>query len=187
MHQGGNLQDLKAFLAKGIPVVVDLALTPFAHTPSPLVAARAEMIGSKGVTIEKGNPRSLSMTAEATARFRGLVAESGGPRSGVLGKMVSLDTFRTWERLLQMSPWESLFYADRVVIGYDDEQQVASTIPPSVQFGRSVMLTSTEGHSRRRSGRPLADQPCAGGRLTWPAALRAPPRSSAGRPRDKTS
>jgi len=107
-RDGKSLQDLKPFIARGIPVLVSPALTPVAHTPSPMAAALAESRGFK---------------------FR-----EPGPHSGVLGRMIPLETFRELDDFLQMRPfiaWESLFISSRVAIGYDDDRGVLILHDPS--------------------------------------------------------
>lgn len=100
--EGKSLDDLKGFIDRGIPVLVDPSITPYGHTLSPMFFALAE------------------------AQIK-----EEGRCSGVLGRMVSLRTFRDVEAELGFSPWESLLQSSRVVIGYDDERKIVILHDPS--------------------------------------------------------
>ncbi|MDA2929702.1 ankyrin repeat domain-containing protein, partial [Acidobacteria bacterium AH-259-O06] len=103
--EGKNLNDLKRFIDRGIPVIVSPAMTPYAHTLDPGLFAIAAMM-----------------------RFQ---IKQEGICSGVLGRMVSLGMFRDLEARFNMSPWESLLQSSRVVIGYDDKQKIVILHDPS--------------------------------------------------------
>jgi tetratricopeptide (TPR) repeat protein len=124
-----SLEEVKSFVAQGIPVLVSPALTPVAHTPNPAIGAMATMLAAKEITIQPDGRASL--TRSAADRYGQLVAERGGPSSGVLGKMEPLETFRSWEDLLRRPAWESLFMSARVVIGYDDDRRTVTLHDPS--------------------------------------------------------
>lgn len=111
-----GLDEVKSFVDRGIPVFVSPALTPTAHIPGPHVFGWAE--------IDPG--------------LRRLIGEERGPRSGVLGRMLALDTFRRLEEGGRVTPWESVFVSSRVVIGYDDRQKVIILHDPS--FGPAWQL-----------------------------------------------
>lgn len=118
---GGGLDSLKADVARGIPVVVCLALTPIAHNPGPGAAVMMAMRDSG--------------TAEAVER--------GGPASGVLGTMTALDTLRRWGEVIGTEALrESVFMACRVVIGYDDARKVVVLHDPS--FGPAWEVSYAE-------------------------------------------
>ena len=87
--RGKSLNDLKRFIDRGIPVIVSPAITPYAHTLSPTFFGLAQATGFK--------------------------IKEKGICSGVLGRMVSLGTFRDFEAQFKLNPWESLFQSDRVV------------------------------------------------------------------------
>ncbi len=113
VHQGGNggsLDSLKELVARRIPVVVCLAMTPIAHNPGPAAAAVMAMTDSgTGETLRRGNATS-----------------------GVLGPMIALDTLRRWGEVLRPELMrESVLMACRVVIGYDDARQVVVLHDPS--------------------------------------------------------
>lgn len=93
-----SLEDLKPYIARGLPVLVSLALTPVAHPLDPLRFAMASQ--------------------------RGFKFPDGGLHSGILGRMVPLATFQELGDLLKIGPVESLFVAARLIIGYDDEKGV---------------------------------------------------------------
>ena len=123
---GKHLAELKPFIARGIPVFVEPALTPVAHTPSPVVAAMASVMPG-------------AVTGEQADRLGKLMSEYGGSFSGVLGRMRSLDIFRQLEDLTNMSPWETLLESKRVVVGYDDDRKVVILHDPS--FGPAWEVT----------------------------------------------
>jgi hypothetical protein len=113
VHQGGDggsLDSLKSFVARGIPVVVCLALTPIADNVPPMAAMLAVTDSGMGETLERAN-RS----------------------SGILGPMIALDTLRRWgEKLIpEGGMQESVLMACRVVIGYDDARTVVTLHDPS--------------------------------------------------------
>jgi len=108
--EGGSLDSLRVDVARGIPVIVCLAMTPIAHNPGPGAAAMMAMRDS--------------VTREALER--------GGGSSGVLGAMVALDTLHRWGQVIGVeSMRESVLMACRVVIGYDDVRRVVTLHDPS--------------------------------------------------------
>lgn len=106
----GSLAALKDYAARGIPVIVCLAITPIAQNAGPAAVA------------------TMAMT-DTTVRD---AFEHGGPSSGVLGLMVALDTLRRWGQVVGVEPLrESVFMACRVVVGYDDARNVVILHDPS--------------------------------------------------------
>ncbi|MGH7275139.1 MAG: hypothetical protein ACREIQ_11870, partial [Nitrospiria bacterium] len=120
LRQAASLIEVKRFIARGIPVMVSPAMTPFAHPPSPVMASQAVALG-------------------------GVKLKERGPYSGVLGRMVSLDSFRQIQEFLlkkYKNPdliWESLLLSNRVIIGYNDERNVITLHDPS--FGPAWELS----------------------------------------------
>ena len=110
-----SFDELKPWLARGIPILVSPAMTPVAHIPGPHVFGLAAI----------------------DPAVRRLIGEERGVRSGVLGRMLALDTFR---RLHEEGrhPWESLFVSSRVVIGYDDGKGIVILHDPSFGPGWEV-------------------------------------------------
>jgi hypothetical protein len=109
-----DFTELKALIARGIPVHVSTAMTPWAHTVYPVTAALAVVM------------HEFKFPEE-------------GPQSGVLGRMVSLETMRQLELLQpEISPWDSVLISDRVVIGYDDDRKVVVLHDPSFGPGWEV-------------------------------------------------
>src|SRR5258708_14869580 len=107
---GGAFDSLKADVARGIPVIVCLAMTPVAHASGPAAAAMMAMRDSA--------------TRDALER--------GGWASGVLGTMVALDPLRRWDVVLGTElRRESVFIACRLLIGYDDARQGVVLPDPS--------------------------------------------------------
>jgi hypothetical protein len=124
--EGASLDTLRSYVARAIPVVVNLAMTPVAHPVEPDVAAMARLIGSGELAA------GSKLTQPQWEHAQQLLAEYGGIWSGVLGKMVAPDTLRRWGDRLGMTPWrESVFLSSRVVIGYDDERKVVFLHDPS--------------------------------------------------------
>lgn len=114
-RQGGEakgLDELKALVARGIPVEVAAALTPVAH---PLAGAASDAV-ARGVA----TPEELG---------------EGGPYSGALGRMASLAGHRFLRNALGRNAGntvsDSLTAAHRVVIGYDDAREVVILHDPS--------------------------------------------------------
>jgi len=108
-----NLDELKSFIARGIPVLVLPAITPFAHSLSPTFVIM-EVLG-----LMKG------------FKFRDQV-----PASAVLGRMESLDTFNQLKEFslkekMDLKLNESALVSARVVIGYDDDRKVLTLHDPS--------------------------------------------------------
>jgi len=126
--EGGTLDSLRSLVARGIPIVVNLAMTPAAHQAEPNAAAMATMVGSGELA-----SASTKLTEQQWARAQQLLSEYGfGIWSGVLGKMVPADTLRRWGELLGIKTWqESVLQTRRVVIGYDDERKVVILHDPS--------------------------------------------------------
>jgi tetratricopeptide (TPR) repeat protein len=103
--------DLKASLAKGIPVVISLPLTPYAH---PLY-----------MTFEMGI---------ALGQIKGVeLKDQGRPRSNALGRMVSLEDLEKIKgQMDNLNPVrESVIAALRLFIGYDDDRKVFIVHDPS--------------------------------------------------------
>ena len=113
-------------MARGIPIVVNLAMTPAAHPAEPNAAALATLIGS-------GELRAGSnLTQQQWEHAQQLLTQYAGISSGVLGKMADLDTLRRWGDLLGQKIWqESVLLTSRVVVGYDDERKVVVLHDPS--------------------------------------------------------
>lgn len=123
---GKSLDDLKAYVARGIPVMVAPAITAVADAPNPLVVALAAM----GVKRTSG-PLGPSVSAATMARVQDLMAERSDRRAGVLGKMEPLEVFHQLEEATGMSPWETTRGSARLVIGYDDGRRVIILHDPS--------------------------------------------------------
>ena len=124
--EGGKLDSIRSYVARGIPIVVNLAMTPAAHPAEPNAAALATLIGS-------GELRAGSnLTQQQWEHAQQLLTQYAGISSGVLGKMADLDTLRRWGDLLGQKIWqESVLLTSRVVVGYDDERKVVVLHDPS--------------------------------------------------------
>ncbi len=111
--------DLKASIARGVPVYVFLPLTPVAH---PLY-----LMFEMGITL--GQVKGVELT------------DKGRPRSNALGRMVSLEDFgKIYEQMNLMNPInESVYAAARLVIGYDDNKKVFIVHDPS--FGPAFEIS----------------------------------------------
>lgn len=112
-----SLEDLRRSLASGTPVVVSLALTEVAH---PLYTAFE-------IAIRVGKLTSVSL------------ADEGRPRSGALGRLLSLEDLRRVQVELKTNPMtESVVLATRLAIGYDDARAVFVVHDPS--FGPALEI-----------------------------------------------
>lgn len=124
--EGASLDSLRSYVARGIPIIVKLAMTPVAHFVEPNVAALATLVGS-GVGAAGSN-----LTQQQFEQGQQLVAQYAGIWSGVLGKMVAPDTLRRWGDALGTKVWqESVLLSSRVVVGYDDDRKVVIVHDPS--------------------------------------------------------
>jgi hypothetical protein len=111
-----SLADLKPLLARGLPVVVYTAMTPFAHPVNPT----ATTFGAVAKKIKLKEP---------------------GPQSRILPLMAPLETFRSLEEA-QLHPWETLYETPRVLIGYDDTRRVV--ILHDASFGPAWQIAYDE-------------------------------------------
>ena len=130
-NEGGEasgLDEVKPFIARGIPVYVAPALTPVAHTPSPTVAIEAAMGLKRPTTAITG---SMPITGAQAQKYQDLWSEYTGPSTGVLGRMESFDKIQRIADSTRLNPWESLLESKRVIIGYDDERRVVVLHDPS--------------------------------------------------------
>lgn len=149
---GLGLEDLKRPVARGIPVYVQLTLTPYANPMS--VAARLDrQRASWGKSRDAQGGVQLSF-----AEVRQMIdlaykkPQTGEASSGALGEMATLETLR---RLGASSgPYqnqrgemrsaeylhlrESLYSSPRLLIGYDDERRVMIVHDPS--FGPALEI-----------------------------------------------
>ncbi len=131
--EGATLDSLRSSVARGIPVVVNLAMTPVAHFAEPTAAAMATLLGSGRLA------GGANLTKQQYDQAQQLLAQYAGIWSGVLGKMVALDTLRTWGDRLGTKVWqESVLLSTRVVIGYDDDRKVVILHDPSFGPAREV-------------------------------------------------
>lgn len=113
--------DVKSSLARGIPVLVSLPLTPMAH---PLFSTFEIMV---------------NLTQEIGVELN----DEGRPRSNALGRMLSLEEMQKIKEHLNMSPiQESVVIASRLVIGYDDDKKTFMVHDPS--FGPVFELRYTD-------------------------------------------
>jgi tetratricopeptide (TPR) repeat protein len=103
--EAGGVSDLKAFIDRGIPVLVSPMLTPDAHIVNPVIPMMATLKG------EHLTP--------------------AGPYSGSLGVLLPRPSFLEARQRFGRMAWESLFLAARVVIGYDDERRTIVLHDPS--------------------------------------------------------
>jgi tetratricopeptide (TPR) repeat protein len=103
--EAGGVADLKAFIDRGIPVLVSPMLTPDAHIVNPVIPMMADLKGER-------LPRA-------------------GPYSGSLGVLLPRPSFLEARQKFGPMVWESLFVAARVVIGYDDERRTIVLHDPS--------------------------------------------------------
>jgi tetratricopeptide (TPR) repeat protein len=94
-----SLADLKPLLARGLPVVVYTAITPFAHPVNP--------------------------TAAAFGAMKKVKLKEPGPQSRILPLMTPFETFRSLDEA-QLHPWETLYDTARVLIGYDDTRRLVT-------------------------------------------------------------
>jgi tetratricopeptide (TPR) repeat protein len=116
---GVTVNELKEYLAKGIPVGVNLPLTPYAHTLYPVFAALIQAGVAKGVDL---GPE--------------------GPHSGALLRMIPLNKLReigATSKIESNPVLETVLAANQVVIGYDDSRHVFILHNPS--FGPAFELT----------------------------------------------
>ncbi len=102
-----SLEELKGFIAAGLPVFVFAGLTPFAH---PIETSYLRLTGDKAPELEQEHSRS-----------------------GTLGRLASYEAIRKLEarRATGVTIWESLYLVARVVIGYSDDRQVIVLHDPS--------------------------------------------------------
>jgi hypothetical protein len=113
--------DVKSSLARGIPVLVSLPLTPMAH---PLYSTFEFMVKlNQKIGVE--------------------LKDEGRPRSNALGRMLSLEEMQKIKEHLGTSPiQESVVMASRLVIGYDDDKKTFMVHDPS--FGPVFELSYTD-------------------------------------------
>jgi hypothetical protein len=124
--EGGTLDSVRSYVARGIPIMVMLAMTPAAHQAEPTAAAMASLIGSGEIS-----PGS-NLTQSQLQHVQDLTSTNAGFGSGILGKMVSADTLRHWGDVLGQPIWqETVFEPARVAIGFDDDRQVVILHDPS--------------------------------------------------------
>ena len=122
----GTLDSVRLYVTRGIPLMVNLAMTPAAHQTDPSAAAVATILSSG-----EFDPRA-KLTELQWQRVQRLLSAFAGFESGVLGKMVSLDTLRHWSEMLGHPLWrESVLMSARVVIGFDDDRKVVILHDPS--------------------------------------------------------
>ena len=118
--RAGTLEQLKADVAHGVPVMVFPALTPFAH---PISSDAAREI--------------------ARGRFVALAHAPTGPHTEALGPMISLDLLAIYRDSLRAGTIaEAMVGAARVVIGYDDARHVVILNDPS--FGPAYDLAEAD-------------------------------------------
>jgi tetratricopeptide (TPR) repeat protein len=114
-----SLDELKAFIARGIPVTVSAAVTPYGHYLNPAwVAFLAAMSSDK--------------TSEDYNFLEKLDKEDSS--TGILGRMISLGTFPKVKTLLKVefNPIrESALDTPCILIGYDDARNVVTLHSPS--------------------------------------------------------
>ncbi len=144
-----GVDDLKTSVARGIPVIVSLPLTPDAH---PLY-----MTFEMGIVL--GQVKNVELK------------DQGRPRSNALGRMVSLDDLQKIKDQMKTNPvLESTITAGRLVIGYDDGKKVFIVHDPSFgpafeiryeDFDRmwaatdgSYVVVSPDGFPERTPARP---------------------------------
>ncbi len=122
----GTLDSIRSYAARGIPLFVQLQITPVAHQAEPTLAALGTLRSSGELS---------SITSFTQAQYERVQAvRSGlvGFGSGVMGKMASADTLRHWADLLGQPTWqESMLATPRVVVGYDDDRRVVILHDPS--------------------------------------------------------
>lgn len=110
----GNLEGIKAQVARNVPVYVFQAITPFAHFVNPPVAMMLTFSDSK--LLKEIDAADLS--------------------TSILGRMAPYETFLKIQKELKMETlWhvvrEVVYAASRVVIGYDDERKVVILHDPT--------------------------------------------------------
>lgn len=102
-----TLEELKALIARGVPVAVTPATTPYAHR--------------------------LYLTPKLCASFKSVSYTEPRPTSGALGEMVSL---RAVEEIrdggCDVGLNDSVYLAARLLVGYDDERRVLLMHDPSL-------------------------------------------------------
>lgn len=139
-ESGQGLDDLKRWIARGVPVGITLPFTPHAH-PVPFVAQL--FAGSKGLTLPDRGPSSqgFGRWAASQHQFGPAPGASGGGR--LLFFRVGLDV------------------ASRAVIGYDDERKVMILHDPS--FGPAFEMDYGEFEANwRLDGMQYMARPPAG-------------------------
>ncbi len=142
------IDELKPYLARGVPLYVAPAITAVAH---PISLAHFILASSKGFKF------SEKMLA-----------------SGVLGRMVPLHAFKELTELMKVNPAsESLHMSARVVIGYDDDRKILILHDPTFgpawaiaydsfdamwggAFKRMYIVAHPVDHAERLRARPPA-------------------------------
>jgi tetratricopeptide (TPR) repeat protein len=113
-----GLDDVKAWVARGVPVIVSLPLTPHAHPLPPAASLMLSAAESKGFKLPERGPTSRGLGRWASwqdqVRLRQSVLASDAPEAS--------------RRLLVK---ESLTIAMRVIVGYDDARRVMILHCPS--------------------------------------------------------
>jgi tetratricopeptide (TPR) repeat protein len=129
-----SLDDIKALLAKGIPVQVVVALTPY---------------GDRFPDTEQ-----IAETARK-------VGAAEGPRSGVLGRIVRFEDLPKIEKEWDIDPERdamhvAIYGTTRLVIGYDDERKVLvlhdPTFGPAFEMSYDDFMSTWEVVGRRYAG-----------------------------------
>jgi Ankyrin repeats (many copies) len=129
-----TINELKQFIAQGIPVLVAPAMTPVAHIISPVFMGLAAM-------------NHLKVGGE-------------GLYSGVLGKMLSFEAITQLEESLKLKvSRESLLFSARVVIGYDDDRKVLIMHDPSFGPAFEVSYADFEKMWTATTGRGITVYP----------------------------
>lgn len=149
---GQGLEDLKRPVARGIPVYVQLTLTPYANPVS--VAARMDrQLANWGKSRDAQG--SVQVSLEEVQQLTELTykkPKAGEASSGALGEMTSLETLRRigvsrgssrdqhgkTSSAEYIHLRESLYTSPRLLIGYDDERRVMIMHDPS--FGPALEI-----------------------------------------------
>ena len=128
-RNAANFEEIQRLLAKEVPVRVSLPLTPSAHPVYPLWVAFLAAIGEE--------------------RLCDAIEQQRSRTTGILGTFISFGLIRETQKCMEKENfmegkyfWDSVFRADRVVIGYDTTKQTVTLHDPA--FGPALEIPKKE-------------------------------------------